>query len=49
MMQLKNLNIIKVVKNAEKLSKKVISIPVHEFVSKKQLDLIINKIQKFYN
>ena len=36
-------------KNAEKLSKKVISIPVHEFVSKKQLDLIINKIQKFYN
>ena len=36
-------------KNAEKLSKKVISIPVHEFVSKKQLDLIINKIQQFYN
>ena len=36
-------------KNAEKLSKKVISIPVHEFVSKKQLDFIINKIQKFYN
>ena len=36
-------------KNAEKLSKKVISIPVHEFISKKQLDLIINKIQKFYN
>jgi aminotransferase EvaB len=36
-------------KNAEKLSKKVISIPVHEFVSKKQLDLIINKIKKFYN
>ncbi len=36
-------------KNAERLSKKVISIPVHEFVSKKQLDLIINKIQKFYN
>ena len=36
-------------KNAEKLSKKVISIPVHEFISKKQLDFIINKIQKFYN
>ena len=36
-------------KNAEKLSKKVISIPVHEFVSKKQLDLIINKIKRFYN
>ena len=36
-------------KNAEKLSKKVISIPVHEFVSKKQLDFMINKIQKFYN
>ena len=35
--------------NAEKLSKKVISIPVHEFVSKRQLDFIINKIQKFYN
>ena len=35
-------------KNAEKLSKKVISIPVHEFISKKQLDFIINKIQKFY-
>ncbi len=36
-------------KNAEKLSKKVISIPVHEFISKKQLDFMINKIQKFYN
>ncbi len=36
-------------KNAEKLSKKIISIPVHEFISKKQLDFIINKIQKFYN
>ena len=35
--------------NAEKLSKKVISIPVHEFITKKQLDFMINKIQKFYN
>ena len=36
-------------KNAEKLSKKVISIPVHEFMNKKNLNLIINKIQKFYS
>ena len=35
--------------NAEKLSKEVISIPVHEFITKKQLDFMINKIQKFYN
>ncbi|OUX38019.1 MAG: pyridoxal-5'-phosphate-dependent protein [Candidatus Pelagibacter sp. TMED273] len=36
-------------KNAEILSKSVISIPVHEFISKKQLNFIISKIQKFYN
>ena len=35
--------------NAEKLSKEVISIPVHEFITKKQLDFMITKIQKFYN
>ncbi len=34
--------------NAEKLSKKVISIPVHEFITKKQLDFIISKIKYFY-
>ncbi len=35
-------------KNAEKLSKKIISIPVHEFITKKQLNFIINKIEEFY-
>jgi dTDP-3-amino-2,3,6-trideoxy-4-keto-D-glucose/dTDP-3-amino-3,4,6-trideoxy-alpha-D-glucose/dTDP-2,6-dideoxy-D-kanosamine transaminase len=34
---------------AENLAKKVISIPVHEFITKKQLDFMISKIQKFYN
>jgi dTDP-4-amino-4,6-dideoxygalactose transaminase len=34
---------------AEKLSKQVISIPVHEFMKKKQLDFIIEKIENFYN
>ena len=34
---------------AEKLSKQVISIPVHEFVKKKQLDFIVKKIENFYN
>ena len=33
---------------AEKLAKKVISIPVHEFVKKKELDYIIKKIKEFY-
>ena len=36
-------------KNAENLSKKVISIPVHEFNTKKYLDFIIKKIKQFYN
>ncbi len=36
-------------KNAEELSKKVISIPVHEFIKKSELDYIINMIKKFYN
>ena len=36
-------------KNAETLAKKVISIPVHEFITKKQLDFIIKKIGEFYN
>lgn len=34
--------------NAEKLSRRVISIPVHEFVSKKHLDYMIEKIKAFY-
>ena len=34
--------------NAESLSNKVISIPVHEFIKKKHLDYIINKIKFFY-
>jgi len=34
---------------AENISKKAISIPVHEFIKKKQLDYIIKKIDKFYN
>ncbi len=36
-------------KNAERLSKKVISIPVHEYVTKNELDFIIKKINSFYN
>ena len=35
--------------NAEKLSNSVISIPVHEFITKKQLDFIIKKINQFYS
>ncbi len=34
--------------NAESLSNKVISIPVHEYIKKKDLDYIINKIKFFY-
>lgn len=34
--------------NAERLAKKVISIPVHEFIKKKELDYMINKIKNFY-
>tara|TARA_Y100000591_G_scaffold302810_1_gene298198 strand:- start:3405 stop:4553 length:1149 start_codon:yes stop_codon:yes gene_type:complete len=34
--------------NAEKLTEKVISIPVHEFLKKKDLNFIINKIKQFY-
>jgi dTDP-4-amino-4,6-dideoxygalactose transaminase len=34
--------------NAEKLAKKVISIPVHEFVTKKELNFMIEKIKNFY-
>jgi aminotransferase EvaB len=33
---------------AEKLAKEVISIPVHEFIKKKELDYMISKIKKFY-
>ena len=35
-------------KKAEILAKRVISIPVHEFIKKKELDYMINKIKKFY-
>jgi dTDP-4-amino-4,6-dideoxygalactose transaminase len=35
-------------KNAEKLAKKVISIPVHEFITTNQLNFIIKKIKDFY-
>ena len=33
---------------AEKLANRVISIPVHEFIKKKELDYMISKIKKFY-
>lgn len=36
-------------KKAETLSKKVLSIPVHEFITKNQLNFIIKKIKEFYN
>ena len=32
---------------AEKLSKETLSLPVHEFVSKKQLDFVIDQISFF--
>tara|TARA_B100001057_G_scaffold494014_1_gene589691 strand:- start:10484 stop:11629 length:1146 start_codon:yes stop_codon:yes gene_type:complete len=35
--------------NAERFSKNIISLPVHEFVTKKDLDLMIGKIRNFYN
>ena len=35
-------------KHAEELSKKVISIPVHEFIKKKELDYMVCKIKEFY-
>ena len=35
--------------NAEFFSNNVLSLPVHEFISKKNLDFMINKIKKFYN
>ena len=34
---------------AEKLSKETLSLPVHEFVSKKQLDFVIDQISFFYS
>ena len=36
------------IKKAAKLAKSVISISVHEFIKKKELDYMINKIKKFY-
>ena len=35
--------------NSEHLSKKVISIPVHEFIKKKDLDFMIKKVLDFYS
>ena len=35
--------------NAEFLSSHVLSLPIHEFVTKKNLDFIIKKIREFYN
>ena len=35
--------------NAEFLSSHVLSLPIHEFVTKKELDFIIKKIREFYN
>ena len=35
--------------NAENLSKKVISLPVHEFIKKSDLDFMTKKIKEFYN
>jgi len=34
--------------NTERISKKVLSLPVHEFVSTPQLDFMIEKIREFY-
>ena len=34
--------------NAERFSKNIISLPVHEFVTKNDLDLMIRKIRNFY-
>jgi dTDP-3-amino-2,3,6-trideoxy-4-keto-D-glucose/dTDP-3-amino-3,4,6-trideoxy-alpha-D-glucose/dTDP-2,6-dideoxy-D-kanosamine transaminase len=34
--------------NAENISAKVLSLPVHEFISKEQLDFMIEKIKEFY-
>ena len=33
---------------AEELTKKVISLPVHEFINKKQLSFMVNCIKKFH-
>ena len=35
--------------NAERLGKQIISLPVHEFIKKSQLDLMVHLIKKFYN
>ena len=35
-------------KNCEKIAKEVISIPVHEFIRKKELNFMIDKIKNFY-
>ena len=33
----------------ENIAKSTISLPVHEFISRKQLDKMIKKIEEFYN
>ena len=35
--------------NAEKICKTAISLPVHEFITKKQQDFVIKKIKNYYN
>ena len=35
--------------NAIKISKNIISLPVHEYINKKDIKFVINKIKKFYN
>ena len=36
-------------KMSENISKKIISLPVHEFIKKSDLDYMINSIYKFYS
>ncbi len=35
--------------NAEKIASEILSLPVHEFIKKKDLDYMISKIREFYN
>ena len=34
--------------NAENISKSILSLPVHEFITKKQMDFTISEINRFY-
>ena len=38
----------KSLKNAERQSKKLLTLPVHQFLNKKHLDFMINEISNFY-